>query len=336
MRWIHKFTGRLDRELDEELRFHIDRQIQDNLAAGMTPQQARSAALRQLGGIEQIKEECRDMKTFPAIETLAQDFRFAFRTFRRRSGLAFAALSILAFGIGSSTAIFSVVNGVLLNPLPYREPQRLVRLFGVWEQGAREGISPPDFLDYRSRTRLFESLAAASNFTPLLNLKGNGAPEQTQSRNVTAGFFRTLGIQPLLGREFNTEEEAWKGPKAAILSYGLWQRQFGGDPTVAGRPIAINGVLHTIVGVTPRFYNFLGPTELFTPAQSNPVPEMRGIRTMIVIGRLKPAVSSSSAQSELDILSRELQRENPRFDRGWSIQGVSLTDEVVNGVRPAL
>ena len=113
--------------------------------------------------------------------------------------------------------------------------------------------------DYRSRTRLFESLAAASNFTPLLNLKGNGAPEQIQGRNITAGFFRTLGIQPLVGREFNAEEEAWKGPKATILSYGLWQRQFGADPTVVGSPIAINGVLHMIVGVAPRFYNFLGP-----------------------------------------------------------------------------
>jgi putative ABC transport system permease protein len=179
----------------------------------LTPQQARSAALRQLGGVEQIKEECRDVKTFPAIETLVQDFRFAVRTFRRRSGFAFAALSILAFGIGSSTAIFSVVNGVLLNPLPYREPQRLVRLFGVWEQGAREGISPPDFLDYRNRARMFESLAAASNFTPLLNLKGNGAPEQIQSRNVTAGFLRTLGIQPLLGREFNARRKRGKARK---------------------------------------------------------------------------------------------------------------------------
>src|SRR5437879_2564518 len=136
MRWIDKLTGRLERDLEEELRFHIDRQIQENLAAGMTARQARSAALRQLGGVEQIKEECRDVRTFTAIETLAQDFRFAVRTFRRRAGFAFAALSILAFGIGSSTAIFSVVNGVLLNPLPYREPQRLVRLFGVWEQGA--------------------------------------------------------------------------------------------------------------------------------------------------------------------------------------------------------
>src|SRR5262249_26471683 len=145
-----------------------------------------------------------------------------------------AALAILAVGIGAVTAISSVVDGVLLEPLPYREPDRLVRIFGVWEHGAREGISPPDFADYRATSRAFESLAAASNTTPLLNFKGPGEPEQIRSRNVTSGFFRTLGVQPLAGREFLPDEETWRGPKVALLSHGLWQRQFGGDVAIIG------------------------------------------------------------------------------------------------------
>jgi hypothetical protein len=221
---------RLDAELSEELRFHMERQIAENVAAGMSPEDARQAALREFGGVEQIKEECRDMRRTQWLETFLQDVRFGVRTFRRLPGFTFCVLAILAFGVGSTTAIFSIVNGVLLTALPYRAPENLVRVFGTWEHGSREGISPPDFVDYRKGNISFESLAGASNFTPLLNLKAIGDPEQVRSRTVTAGFFSTLGIQPLFGREFRREDEAWKGPPVAILSYGLWQRQYGGNP----------------------------------------------------------------------------------------------------------
>src|SRR5262249_31715347 len=142
--------------------------------------------------------------------------------------------------------------------LPYHDPEKLARLFGTWEHGSREGISPPDFADYRQRAASFESLAAASISTPLLNLKAAGDPEQVRSRNITAGFFSTLGIRPLLGREFRREEEMWKGPAVVILSYGLWQRQYGGAASVVGQPLTINGVSYTVVGVLPPFFNFLG------------------------------------------------------------------------------
>lgn len=245
-------------------------------------------------------------------------------------------LAILAFGVGSTTAIFSIVNGVLLTALPYRAPANLVRVFGTWEHGSREGVSPPDFVDYRQRNTSFESLAGASNFTPLLNLKAAGDPEQVRSRTVTAGFFSTLGVQLLFGREFRQEDEIWKGPPVAILSYGLWQRQYGGNPSIVGGPLTINGVSFTVVGISPPFFNFLGPTDIFTPVQFNPAPALRSARILIPIGRLKPDSDLRRAQAELDLIARRLQEENAQFDRGWSATAAPLTEEVVKDVRPGL
>jgi predicted permease len=328
--------GRLEAELSEELRFHVEREADEKVAAGIAPQDARLAALRELGGIEQIKEECRDMRRTQWLETVLLDARFAARTFLRRPGFTFCVLIILAFGVGSSTTIFSIVNGVLLTALPYRAPQNLVRIFGTWEHGSQEGISPPDFLDYRQRNTSFEGVAGASNFTPLLNLKAVGDPEQVRSRNITAGFFATLGIQPLLGREFFPGDEAWKGPTVAILSYGLWQRLYGGNPSVIGGSLRINGVPYTIVGILPSFFNFLGATDIFTPIQSSPVPGMRSVRTLVMIGRLKRDSDLKRAQSELDLIARRLQEEHSQFDRGWSARVASLSDEVVKDVRLGL
>jgi predicted permease len=324
----------MDAELNEELRFHVERQIAENLAAGMTADEARRTALVELGGVEQIKEDCRDMRRTQWLESSLQDARFAMRTFSKRPGFTLTVLTILALGIGSATAIFSIVNGVLLTALPYRTPSKLVRIYGAWEHGSREGISPPDFADYRQRATTFESLAGASITTPLLNLKAVGDPEQVRSRNVTAGFFSTLGVRPLLGREFKTQDEVWKAPPVAILSYGLWQRQYGGRASVVGEHLAINAVSYEVVGVLPPFFNFLGSTDLFTPIQYNPAPGMRSARILIVIGRLRSTLSS--AQSELDLLSRRLQTEYAQFDRGWSAASSPLTDEVVKDVRVGL
>jgi putative ABC transport system permease protein len=245
-------------------------------------------------------------------------------------------LLILTIGIGSSAAIFSVIDHVLLTPLPYRDPQRLVRIFGVWEHGSREGVSSPDFDDYRHRSQLVETVAAAGNTTPLVNLKATGEPEQISSRNITAGFFSTLGVVPVLGREFLREEEAWQGARVAILSFGLWQRQFGGDTSVVGRSFSINGSPYTVVGVLPRVFDFLGSVDLYTPLQSNPVPEIRGIRTLSMIGRLKNSVDLHQAQSEFGAIARSLEAENSRFDRGWSVSLAPLDTEVVKDVKLAL
>jgi len=345
MRLIHRVRrrlrsllrrGEMEADLSEELRFHLEYQIAENIAAGMTPDCAYRAALGELGGMEQIKEECRDMRRIQWLEASVQDIRFAARTFRKQPGFTFSVLAVLASGIAAATAIFSVVNGVLLTPLPYRAPESLVRIFGTWEHGSREGISPPNFSDYREQNNSFESIAGVSIATPLLNLKAAGEPEQVRGRNVTAGFFATLGVQPLLGREFRRADEAWKGPAAVILSYDLWQHQYGAKTSVLGEHLNINGVPHTVVGVLPPFFNFLGSTDLFTPVQYNPVPGMRSARILIVIGRLKVGSDLQRAQSELDILARVLREEHSQFNRGWSARAAPLTDEVVRDVRNGL
>ncbi|MBV8831203.1 MAG: hypothetical protein JO108_18470, partial [Acidobacteriaceae bacterium] len=172
----------LEAELSEELRFHVERQIAENVEAGMAPAVARRAALLELGGIAQMKEECRDMRRTQLLETALQDVRFGIRAFRKRPAFTLTVMAILAFGVGSATAVFSIVNGVLLTALPYRAPANLVRIYETWEHGSREGISPPDFVDYRRRNTSFESMAGASVSTPLLNLKAVGDPEQVRSR----------------------------------------------------------------------------------------------------------------------------------------------------------
>src|SRR5262245_8469400 len=173
----------MDRDLHEELRFHIDRQIAENIASGMTFDDARRSALSDLGGIEQVKEACRDMRKMRWFDQASQDCRFGLRAFRKRPAFTPSVITVLAIGVGSATANFSVVNGVLLTALPYRAPERLVRIFGTWEHGSREGISPPDFADFREHNTTFASIAGASIATPLLNLKGAGDPEQVRSRN---------------------------------------------------------------------------------------------------------------------------------------------------------
>jgi len=243
---------------------------------------------------------------------------------------------MLMLGIGASTSVFSVVNGVLLTPLPYIDADRLVRIYGVWPQGNHEGTSPLDFADYRQRSTTFSSVGAAGNFSPLLNFTGSGEPEQVRGRNCTSGYFRTLGVPMLYGREFIAQEEARNGPRVVILSYGLWQRRFGGDPSVVDKTATINFAPNTIVGVLPPYFDFLGSADAWTPFQIQPIPEVRAGRILVMIGRLKPGIDLRRAQAETSGLASQLEAENPKFNKGWKVALAPLSSAVVSGVRPAL
>jgi putative ABC transport system permease protein len=264
-----------------------------------------------------------------------QDVRYALRNFRRNPLFTTFALIILALGVGASAAIYGVVDTVLLKPLPYYQPNRLVRLYGAWMQGSREGISPPDFVGYRSQTHTFESLESESNYAPLLTISGVEHPLQVHGRYVSAGFFRMLGVTPIEGREFERSEEVWKGPKVAILSDGLWTRLFGRDRFMVGRQINMNSSLYTVVGILPPFFDLGGVSEIYLPMQTN-IEAMRGFRSQIVIGRLSPNAKIEQAQAEMDTVSRRLEQDHLDQNKGWHTIVLPLGNEVVKNFRPAL
>jgi predicted permease len=325
-----------ERDLHDEIAFHLARETEQGVSVGMPLTAAQRAARIKLGGVDSVLDACRETDRIEWIDAAVKDVSFAVRSFRRRPAFALGVLSVLAIGLGAGTAVFALVNRILLSPLPYREPSSLVRLFGTWENGTREGISSPDFSDVRRTNTSFESIAGAANSTPLVSLNGAGEPEQIVTRAITSGLFATLGITPVMGREFKRDEETFKGPRVVILGYALWQNQFAGARDVVGRSISINGVASTVVGVLPPFFNFVGAGELFTPVQPNPVPEMRAVRNLVVVARLKPGVRIDQARRELDALAARAAAENPRFDRGWSARLVSLSDDVVGDVRAGL
>jgi putative ABC transport system permease protein len=267
--------------------------------------------------------------------SVLQDVRYALRNLLRNPVFTTFALIILALGVGASAAIYGVVDTVLLKPLPYYQPNHLVRLYGAWMQGSREGISPPDFVGYRADTHTFEGLGSESNYAPLLTIRGTEHPLQVHGRYVSAGFFKMLGINPIEGREFDRSEEVWKGPKVAILSDGLWTRLFGRDRSIVGRQINMNSSLYTVVGILPPFFDLGGVSEIYLPMQTN-IEAMRGFRSQIVIGRLASGVSMNQAQAEMDTISRRLEKDHLDQNKGWHTILLPLGNEVVKNYRAVL
>ncbi len=271
------------------------------------------------------------------MEALIQDLRHALRRLAKSPGFTLAAVVTLALGIGATTAIFSVVDAVLLRPLTFGDPSRLVL---VWERfGARNQdrnvVNPANYLDWRDRATSFSELAAfgwsQETFT-------GDAPELVQGRTVTPNFFRTVGLTPLLGRTFSRAEAESGGPNVLVLSYGLWRRRFGGDSGVVGRSIPVAGGAATVLGVMPPTLRPMpwGTEEFWAPLRLNEGNRARGGRYLMVVGRLKPGVTQTAAQAEMNVITQALQQEYPGFDTGWTANVVSLTDQVVGSARRAL
>jgi putative ABC transport system permease protein len=282
--------------------------------------------------------------------TFAQDLVYAWRTLCRTPGFAIVAILTLGLGIGASTTIFTIVNGVLLRPLPsYREPERIANLwvdFGVGAQSLPV-MSPGDFRDYQQRSQSFEMLAAGSGGRVIGALGaltgGHGEPERVDVSPVTANFFPLLGVNPLHGRQFTAEEEAIGGPQVVILSYGLWQRRYGSDPTLIGRRIQMDGVDHTVVGVMPADFHLWLPAEAFLitdsdvwkPLQYNYARQPpRNFTLFTVLGRLKPGVTFAQAQAEMSGIAKQLRAENPILEDGdMRVRVVPLQHDVVKHAR---
>lgn len=346
MRWwqevryiLHRLNrGRAEAELEEEIRTHLELETEQNIEAGMSPQEARHAALRAFGNVTLSKEDSRTMWGLRWMETLWQDVRFGVRTLVKNPGFTAVAVIALALGIGANSAIFSVVNTVLLRPLPYQDPERLVM---IWEKGAADvfpinSVSAANFLDWRDQNQVFEGMAIINHAS--FNLTGVGEPERINGRRVSANLFRLLGVEPQLGRAFLPEEDAPGAGQVVILSHGLWQRRFGSDPGITGKPLTLNGQSHTVIGVMPPHFQFPSPRdELWVPIAFSPqAAANRGNNSYEVVGRMKAGVTLEQAQAEMNTIAAGLQQQYPDVVKSNATVVVSLHEQVVGDIKPAL
>jgi predicted permease len=315
--------NRLERELDEETRFHLEMQIEDNLKAGMKPAEARSAAMRSFGGVERMKETCRERRTFALIETTARDFRYAARTLRKSPGFTLTAVAVLALAIGANTAMFSVLNAVLLRPLPYRLPEQLAMLWTEDPtQNLREGRSALwDVEQWRSQSQSFGDMATFDTVSTILT--GVDGPEEIVGVSISANLLSLLGVRPVLGRSFSTEE-AEQGQRLVLISHRFWLARFGGSHDALGATLVLNGFPNRIVGVLPADFQIARlDADVWEPHTSH--RSARGAETWFVVGRLRPAVTFDQAQAEMSAIARRLNDPLPAAERNRGVSVVPLS-----------
>jgi len=330
--------GQVEAELNEELRYHLERQIEVNTAAGMSVEEARYAALRAMHGLDQRKEECRDMRRVRLIEDLWRDFRFSLRSLLKRPGFTAIALLALALGIGANTAIFSLVNAVILQPLPYRDPDRLISVYGTRNRSTQGSVGPTDFLDYRSQNKTFEQFAASGSMMLPMNLTGSGEPERLNASIITGNYFDTFGVRPALGRGFSLENEKTGQDHVTVLSHAFWQTRFGGDPNIVNKTINLDGKAYEVLGVMPAEVVLPQPAQLWVPINFDADPEMkmRNARFLRGIGRLKEGVTLDQAQTDTDLIAAQLEQQYPDSNTGWSLRLIPLREILVGGSRTML
>ena len=328
----------VDAEMDEEMRFHIELRTQANIEAGMPAEEARLAALRQFGWKESIQEECRDQRGVRWLENLIQDARYGARMLRKNPGFTAVAVLTLALGIGANTAIFSVVHAVLLRPLPYRQSERLVRLHEAGRDWTGGPISYPNFIDWKAQQTSFEhfGLYRAVNY----NFTGADEPLRVSAGEVAADVFSALGVQPIVGRVFTAHEDKPAGPQVVVLSYGLWQSRFAGNPAIVDRTVTLDGKSYTVLGVMPQGFDFPDGASLWLPVElgfSEALRQARGERPgHRAIARLKPGVTLEQAQAELDTVATRLAQQFPGSNKNRGVGMEFLLDTQVGKVRRAL
>jgi putative ABC transport system permease protein len=328
--------NRVEAELDEELRGHVESLVEHYVAGGMSREAARHEAMREMGGLEQRKEECRDARGLALIDSLRQDVKYAVRALRKSPGFSAVAILSLALGIGANTTIFTFVNAVLLRPLPYPGSDRLVILREQPLAAAGSvSVHPFNFLEWRARARSFEALALTQ--APPLNVIGSSGAEQVARLQATADLFRVFSVAPVLGRFFTEDETRPRGDDVVVLGHSFWQRSFGGDPGVIGRRLDVPQGSLTIVGVAPPGFRVgtMEP-EAFTPLGIDPAnPGATGSRSFACYGRLKQEVGLDAARAEMSAIGSVLAREH-ELDRGYGVFVAGLHDYLVMEGRPAL
>lgn len=329
--------GKRDRLLDEELNTHLALLIEQNIERGMSPEAAYREAKLSLGGVEQIKESVRDHRGLPLLDTLWQDLRFAFRMLRKSPAFTAIAILTLALGVGASVAIFGFVDAALLEPLPYANPARLMSVSESNIESPSWPLSYPDFLDWRRLNRSFSSLAIYSGAGYLLGTRAG--PEPIQAERVSTSFFETLGVHPILGRDFRPGEDRLGGPNVVILSYRAWLSRFGGPSGLIGKTADLDHQAYLIIGVLPRSFSFApsGDAEFWVPINGlSPHEHSRTFYDFMGIGRLRDGVTPPAARAELAAIAGKLEREYGLSGRNLSASVVPLSEVFVGNVRPIL
>jgi putative ABC transport system permease protein len=339
---------RLQNDIDDEFEDHLQRTAEELAGQGLDPKAAREEAERRFGDLERYRAACRELgrrrqraeRWSEALHDLMQDLRYAFRTFARNPGFAAAAVVVLALGVGANVSIFSVVNAVLLRPLPLPEPQRLALL---WVKNPERGwhqqvAAPANFLDWQAQTRSFEAMSAYEDFLRTATLGGQGEPEAVPSLSVGGEFFSTLGVQPVVGRLFQPHETWQTEERGVVLSERLWRRRYGADPEIVGRSVPINGEPWTVLGVAPAALRFpFQEAEIWTPMRWDPAKReklwFRRAHYVRVVGRLRSGASLEQARVELEAVAARLEQKYPETNRLMGAGVTGLQEWIVGPTR---
>jgi predicted permease len=315
-RWFSR-RKKWEQDMNDELRFHLERQTAENIAAGLPPEEARRQAVLQLGALEGLKEDCREQRRGFWLESVYADVRYGLRILRKNPGFTAVAVLTLALGIGANTAIFSVVQGVLLAPLPYTEPERLVL---VWQYNLTLkhaiSVSYPDFLDWHREAHSFQQMAAFD--WQERDLTSPGTPEHISGKEISSGFLSTLGVNPILGREFSPEEDKRGGPLVVIISDRMWRNRFARSAQALGKSVTLDGADYIVIGVLPADFRFGDEADVYTPlGQGDPlIYGDRTIHPILCVARLNPGVSIAQSETEMGAIQEHLDQFYPSADRG--------------------
>jgi putative ABC transport system permease protein len=327
----------MNQELDEEMQFHLQRDIERNVKSGMNPEDARYAALKSFDRLEQSKEECRSARGVGFIENIVRDVSYSLRVLLKNYAFTIVVILTLALGIGANTAIFSFANGILLRPLPYPESDRLAVIEETVPKNPvpNIGVAYPNFLDWRDQNTVFESLATHFG-TSRFSMTLGGEANTIRGSRVSYGLFEVLRVAPQLGRAFTMNEDRPEEDGVVILGHDLWQRYFGGDPNIIGKKVVVSSRSRTVIGVMPRGFRFPEVSELWVPLAVTPTIYTRNDHGLEAIGRLKPGVTIAQAQAEMHTIAARIEQLNPLSNGGIEVKVTSMHDNLSGSYRDAL